>query len=423
MKTCSIATKGEIKPISGEVKKDFPLFAANPDLIYFDNASTSQKPQVVLDVIENYLKKQCANAGRAAYSWSTQLEKGIEETRKKVADFIGAADPGQIVFTAGATDSLNLVVESWALANLNDGDEILLCPQDHKSAILPWYQIKETLAGFGKKITIKHFAIHEVGDYDLKSIKALVTERTRVLAMAHIHHVYGLDMEVSEIREMVGGDCIISLDASQSVGHASVDAESLPVDFISFSGHKMLAGPGTGVLYVHPRMNAQLKPVRLGGKSQADIKNGKLVISAQSPSALLECGTQNIPGILSLGASIDYINSIGLASIERHVSDLTVYLWKKLKDLPGIDFAPGIGICACEHGFGIIAFRFSQLSSMDLSFALDGERIFVRTGDHCIYGANSDQEKEDDFIRVSMHLYNTKEEVDTFVEVLEGCLG
>lgn len=422
MKTCSIDTKGEIKPISRDVKRDFPLFSTSGDLIYFDNASTSQKPQVVLDVIDNYLKRQCANAGRAAYSWSTQLEKGIEETRKKVAEFINC-EPAQVVFTSGATDSLNMLVQSWALTNLQDGDEILLCPQDHKSAVLPWYQVKETLSRFGKTIVIKHFAIHEVGDYDLKSIKAQVTERTKVLAMAHIHHVYGLDMEVSEIREMVGADCIISLDASQSVGHASVDAAALPVDFISFSGHKMLAGPGSGVLYVHPRLNSQLAPVRLGGKSPADIKDGKLILSTTSPSTLLESGTQNIPGILSLGAAIDYINSIGLASIERHVSDLTVYLWKKLKDLPGIDFAPGIGICACEHGFGIIAFRFSQLSSMDLSFALDGERIFVRTGDHCIYGANRDQEKEDDFIRVSMHLYNTKEEVDTFVDVLEGCLG
>lgn len=422
MKTCSIDTKGEIKPISRDVKKDFPLFSTSGDLIYFDNASTSQKPQVVLDVIDNYLKRQCANAGRAAYSWSTQLEKGIEETRKKVAEFINC-DAAQVVFTCGATDSLNMVVQSWALTNLQDGDEILLCPQDHKSAVLPWYQVKETLSRFGKNIVIKHFAIHEVGDYDLKSIKAQVTARTRVLAMAHIHHVYGLDMEVNEIREMVGPDCIISLDASQSVGHASVDAAALPVDFISFSGHKMLAGPGTGVLYVHPRLNSELAPVRLGGKSPADIQDGKIVLSSTSPSSLLESGTQNIPGILSLSAAIDYINSIGLASIERHVSDLTVYLWKKLKDLPGIDFAPGIGICACEHGFGIIAFRFIQLSSMDLSFALDGERIFVRTGDHCIYGANSDQEKEDDYIRVSMHLYNTKEEVDTFVEVLEGCLG
>lgn len=422
MKTCSIDTKGEIKPISKDVKKDFPLFSANPDLIYFDNASTSQKPQVVLDVIDNYLKKHCANAGRAAYSWSTQLEKGIEETRKKIADFI-VCDPAQVVFTSGATDSLNLVVQSWALANLQDGDEILLCPQDHKSAVLPWYQVKETLNGFGKNIVIKHFAIHEVGDYDLKSIKALVSERTRVLAMAHIHHVYGLDMEVGEIREMVGPDCIISLDASQSVGHAAVDASTLPVDFISFSGHKMLAGPGTGVLYVHPRLNSQLKPVRLGGKSPAEIKDGRLVLDATNPSNLLECGTQNIPGILSLGAAIDYINGIGLASIERHVSDLTVYLWKRLKDLPGIDFAPGIGICACEHGFGIIAFRFSQLTSMDLSFALDGERIFVRTGDHCIYGGDKEEEKQDDYLRVSMHLYNTKEEVDTFVEVLEGCLS
>lgn len=398
------------------VKLDFPVFQANPDLIYFDNASTTQKPASVIETIENYYRKNCANAGRASYLWSSQLEAALEDTRAAVAAFLSVPEKSdQVVFTGGATDSLNTVTMAWALANLQDGDEVLLCPKDHKSAVLPWYHCKELLAAMGKHIKIRHFDIHEVGDYDLKSIKSQVSDKTRVLAMAHVHHVYGLDMEVSEIREIVGTDVIISLDASQSVGHTKVDANALPVDFISFSGHKMFAAPGTGVLYAGDRVKGQLQPLRLGGKSKAVIENDSLKINSNSVCEILESGTQNIPGILSLKPAIEYINKIGLENIEAHVSKLTVDLWQKLMPLPNIEFAPGIGICACDKGWGIISFRFKGISSSDLGFALDEEKIFVRTGDHCVWNK---AEAEPDFLRVSMHAYNSPDDVEQFVQVL-----
>lgn len=402
-------------------KADFPLFAKHPDLIYFDNAATTQKPQVVLDVINDYYQNQCANAGRASYSWSSQLESAINDSRKKVADFL-SADKEQVVFTAGATESLNLVTYAWALHNLKDGDEVMLCPKDHKSAVLPWYNVQALLKEQGKEIAIKHFDIHEVGDYDLKSIKEALTDKTRVIALAHVHHVFGLDMEVSEIRQIVGPDVIISLDASQSVGHTEVSAEQLPVDFISFSGHKMFAAPGVGVLFINPRLNSQIRPFKLGGKSKAVLSQNGFTLKHDNMADLLESGTQNIPAILSLAKAIDYVDNIGIDRIESHISELTVYLWQRLKELPGIEFAPGIGICGCFHGWGIVSFRFEQLSSSDLSFALDEEKIFVRSGDHCTY-LSEDSESADDFIRVSMHLYNDKDDVDQFVDVLAGCTG
>jgi cysteine desulfurase / selenocysteine lyase len=344
--------------------------------------------------------------------------------RSKLAGFIGA-NPEDLAFTSGATESLNTVALTWGLTNLQDGDEIMLCPRDHKSAILPWYNLKEILAAQGKTIQIKTFEIHEVGDYDLKSIKAQVSPRTRLLAMAHIHHVFGLDMEVPEIRAIVGDDVLISLDASQSVGHIPVDVQSLAVDFISFSGHKMFAATGTGALWVNPRVKASLHPCKVGGKSgsrQGTGPNGPVIDNKQnsrSAAELFEAGTQNIAGILSLGKAVDFVESIGLRSIQSHVSELTVYLYSKLLELPGIIFAPGMGVCRCETGFGIIAFRFEQLSNLDLSFVLDAENIFVRSGDHCTYAKDHSEE----YVRVSMHLYNSKEEIDQLVYVLEGAVG
>lgn len=419
-----MAGLGQQKKNTLDVKSfraNFPIFSNHPDLIYFDSASTTQKPHIVVDSLIDYYTYNCANAGRASYSWSTQLTRAIEETRAKVAQFINC-EQKNLVFTSGATDSLNLVALTYGLNNLEDGDEIMLCPQDHKSAVLPWYNVQSMLAAQGKKIAIKHFAIHEVGDYDLRSIKELVSPRTKVLAMAHIHHVFGLDMEVSKIREIVGPDVVISLDCSQSVGHTKVDAKALDVEFISFSGHKMFAAPGTGGLYVNPRVADKIKPIRLGGQSPFEIKDNGLEFSASptlSLHQLIECGTLNIPAILSLGKAVEFITSVGIEAIEAQLSDLTVYLWQKLTALPGIVFAPGIGICRCDNGFGIISFRFEQISSLDLTFMLDAEQVFVRAGDHCSQKTN----EEDDYLRVSMHAYNTREEVDQLVEILESSLG
>ncbi len=397
-------------------RKHFPIFANHPDLIYFDSASTTQKPQIVVDELLDYYTNRCANAGRASYSWSTQLTRDIEETRNKVAQFLNC-EVQNLVFTGGATDSLNMAALSYGLNNLEDGDEVMLCQQDHKSAVLPWYNVQEMLQAQGKNIHIKHFTIHEVGDYDLKSIKAQISPRTKVLAMAHVHHVFGLDMEVAKIREIVGDDVVISLDASQSVGHTKVDAQTLPVDMISFSGHKMFAAPGVGGLYISPRIAAKIKPVRLGGQSPVSITENGLEYSAKSMHQLIECGTLNIPAILSLGKAVDFIQSIGIEAIEKQLSELTVYLWQKLMDLPGLAFAPGIGICGCDSGFGIISFRFEQVAALDLTFLLDAEKIFVRAGDHC---TEKKGEGEEDYLRVSMHAYNTKAEIDQLVEVLQA---
>ncbi len=255
--------------------------------------------------------------------------------------------------------------------------------------------------------------MQETGLYETASIQEQLSERTRLIALSHIHHVFGREMEIALIKNMIGPDILISLDASQSVGHTKVDVESLNVDFISFSAHKMFAANGVGVLWVKPEHQAQLIPWHVGGKSAASIDGEQFLCRHDNLAHLFECGTLNIPGILSISPAINFIGSVGLKEIEAHVSALTHKLHQSLKGLPGIEFAPGMGTSSCAYGYGILAFRFAGAATGDLGFLLDAEDIFVRTGEHC----RADQSAED-YIRVSMHVYNTEEEIERFTQVL-----
>lgn len=395
------------------VRARFPIFSEKPDFLFLDNASTTQKPQTVIDCFTDFYRRDCANAGRASYSSSTRLAARIEETRARVARFIGTR-PESICFTSGATESLNLVAQSWGLKNLKSGDEIMVCLDDHKSTVLPWFNLQAILRRFGVDIKIVPIRLHYEGDYELKSIREGITERTRLIAVTHVHHVYGLDMEVREIRKIAGSKVLISLDASQSVGHRPVNVRSLNVDFLSFSGHKMFAGNGVGVLYVRKSLLRSMAPVTVGGGMSA-LESGVLSVSYSSAAAMLEAGTQNIPAILSMLAAIEFIESIGLREIDRRVSELTRYLYERLKLLPGIEFSPGVDRCGCRRGFGIVSFRFEQAGTSDLAFVLDAENIFVRTGDQC----QSRTREGDDYVRVSLHAYNTETEIDRLIDVLQ----
>jgi cysteine desulfurase/selenocysteine lyase len=409
---------------AGKLRTLFPIFSHAADVIYFDNASTTQKPTTVLQAMEKFYNTSCANAGRASYQWSTLASQQIEETRDALAKFINA-NSENIIFTAGATDSLNTIALAWGLENLQDGDEIMLCPEDHKSAILPWYNVQRILAKQGKNIAIKTFKIHTVGDYDLKTIKEAVSNKTKLLAMSHIHHVYGLDMEVPEIRKIVGDQVIISLDACQSIGHCQIDVKHLNVNFISFSAHKMFGPNGIGALWINPKLTKEIIPFKLGGKANANIDfsaegSHQLSFDQNNLPSLLEAGTLNIPAIIGWKPAIELIESLGVANIQNHTGYLLKLLYLALKALPGIDFAPGPGVCGCPDGSSIIAFRFEHIPTMDLAFMLDSENIYVRSGDHCMGIAKASE--GDAYIRVSLHAYNTEAEVKHFIEVLTQAL-
>jgi len=383
------------------IKSKFPIFKERPGYLFFDNASTTQKPKTVIDCLGNFYRRDCANAGRASYQMSTNLASAIENARARVSSFIGAKN-GEVTFTSGATQSLNMVALGWGLKNLKDGDEILLCPDDHKSTVLPWYNLQDLLASFGIRIYIKTIPLHHEGDYDLSAIDALLSDKTRLLAMTHVHHLYGLDMEVDLVRKIVGDKVLISLDASQSVGHRRVDLGTLPVDFLSFSGHKMFASNAVGVLWTKPDIQASMHPVIAGGGS------------------LKEAGTQNIPAILSMVPAIDFIENIGIDAISERLSDLTRHLYFSLRQsVSALEFSPGVDRCGCHRGFGIVSFRHESVSSSDIAFLLDSENIMVRSGDHCL----GRKLQGDDYLRVSLHVYNTKDEIDRLVCVLASNLA
>lgn len=407
-----------MQTLQTDVRHFFPAFVARPGAIFFDNAATTQKPAKVIEAMVRFYESECANAGRGVSALATKARLSIERVRLQVAELIDAGVE-DIAFTSGATDGLNIIALSWGLTNLQDGDEIMICTDDHRSLTLPWLNMVSTLKRFGKHIRIVPFSTHEVGDYNLKSIREALSSKTRLLAMSHVHHVFGLEMEVKEIRAIVGPDVVISLDASQSIGHTQVKVVDLPVDFISFSGHKMFGPGGVGVLWAHKRMQEQMTPVRIGGGSQCVVGDDNTVeFVSRRLSTICESGTYNTAAILGLGEAITFIQSLGVEHIERHVFDLTKYLYDKLREIPGIEFAPGPGVCGCPGGYGILSFRFQQAESADVAFLLDSENIMVRTGQLCL----GKELEGDNYLRVSLHIYNSREEVDKLVDVLKANL-
>ncbi|MEZ4486355.1 MAG: aminotransferase class V-fold PLP-dependent enzyme [Cyanobacteriota/Melainabacteria group bacterium] len=396
-----------------KVRAQFPFFKNNPGAIFFDSASTTQKPESVLRAESRFYRRECSNAGRASYANSTRTSARIESARAAVARFING-NAEDIVFTSGATESLNTVALAWGLKNLEDGDEIMVCMQDHKSAVRPWLNLQELLARFGKTINIVPFGIHKEGDYELADIRNGLSPRTRLIALVHVHHVYGMDMEVETIRDIVGGDVLLSLDASQSIAHRQIDLNKLKVDFLSFSGHKMFAMNGSGVLWVSPRCRNMLTSIKPGGG----------YAEQNSLQALLESGTPNIPAVLSLESAIAFIEKLGMERIETRLHELTRTLYKEIKDIPGINFSPGYGLCGCPQGFGILSFCFDQASTSDLAFALDAENIMLRSGDHCqTKSLDEGGGNEPQYLRASLQIYNTEEEIKELAQVLRHLVG
>jgi len=366
-----------------DYSKYFPYKHNNPDLIYFDNASTTQKPQVVIEEVNNYLSNCCANPYRGNYRQADHIQKVVEEVRRKVAKFVNA-DPSEIFFTFGSSDGIEKFVANWICRDISDDEEILYCPHDHKSLIEPFLRSK-------LQVRLIPYAIFEhAGDADWRDILNKATSKTKLIVITHIHSAYGLQAELDKLRGKLSPETMIFLDATQSAGHVKIDVQRLGVDAMVFPGHKMFALEGIGVLYLSKRMQN--------------------IISKRG----LEFGTLPISGIISLGKAIDFIVQIGIEQIHLYCMDLTQYLLTELRKLPNIEFLPGVANAKCATGYGIISFRVHGISSDDVSFVFDSQNICVRSGNNCL----SDPKSVENSIRVSLHINNTKEEIDQFIKVL-----
>ncbi|MFB7459078.1 aminotransferase class V-fold PLP-dependent enzyme [Streptomyces sp. NPDC056188] len=384
-----------------ELREQFPIIGAHPELAYLDSAATSQKPRAVLAAVQTYLTTSNANAGRGTYPWANRTTRLVESTRERVKEFLRDPEPERsaVHFTGGTTDGLRTIARDWLAPYLSDGDEILVPFADHRANLDPWLETGRLLAERGIDVRVRALPYQEVsGDYDHRALGDLVGPRTRFVAATHVHHVYGGDMNVHRIRAAVGPRVPICLDAAQSVGHLPVhlDDPSLDVDFVVFSGHKAMALPGTGVVWARNTRGPTFRP---GGWQ----------------------GTPNTVGIVSLRAALDWLHEAGPDRIGRWTTGLATRLTDRLRGLGPYEIlgcpaslAAGSALPASQRRHGIVTFRHRDIPPDDLGFILYSHGFMVRADSLCQAGAG----EGDGAVRVSLHVYNTAEEVDRLLAVL-----
>jgi len=385
----------ELRAWQRGLRAQFPIITANPDLAYLDSAATTQKPQAVLDASMRYLTTGNANAGRGTYTWANQTTARIEQARDRLRRFLGDPEPGRssVHFLSGTTEGLRAVARDWLAPQLRDGDEIIVPFADHSANTVPWLETVDLLRRQGIHVAVRAMPYDGAHDYDQQRLAGLVTERTRLIAATHVHHVYGGDMNVRRIRAVAGPDIPICLDAAQGVGHLPLSVAELDVDFVVFSGHKTLALPGSGAVWAR------------------NSRGPEYVVAGWS-------GSPNTAGILSLAAALDWLDEAGLDRIARW----SVALGARFTD--GLRLLPSFEILGCQRSLaadspvpqrhGIVAFRHREISSNDLGFILASAGLMVRADDHC----QSTKGEKTTSVRVSLHVYNTVDEVDRLLAVL-----
>ncbi len=384
------------------IKDDFPML--NKSIIYFDNAATTFKPKCVIDSIVDYYSNYSANAHRGDYDISYEVDVMFENTREKVRNFINADKSEEIIFTSGATQSLNMIAKGFFEEYLNDDDEVLLTKAEHASNILPWFNIK-------KNIKIKYIEL-ENDIVTIENVIKSITPKTKVISIAHITNVIGDERPIKEITKYAHNKGIlVVLDAAQSIPHKKVDVKDLDVDFMAFSGHKVCGPTGIGVLYGKYNLLDRLKPQNVGGGMNNDFESNMKYKYKNLPYKL-EAGTPNIAGVIGLGSAINYINKIGIDNIEKYVLDLRQYAIEKMLKLKNIE------IYNKNIKSSTIVFNVKGVFSQDTSTYLNKNGINVRAGNHCAK-ILKDEIGVTNTCRISFYFYNTKEEVDALIKVLE----
>ena len=387
---------------STDIKADFPIFNSS-DLIYLDNASTTQKPSKVLKEIDSFYKETNANVHRAIYSIGNEATRRFESAREKVAKFINAPSSKEIVFTSGATESINLLARSL-VSNLEPGDEILLSAMEHHSNIVPWQMMAEKF-----KVKIKYLPIDKIGELDLNNSEQYFTSRTKIVSITHISNVLGTINPIEDLSKMAHkvGALFIS-DGAQGVPHMQVDVAKLGCDFYAFSGHKMLGPTGIGVLWGKTKLLEELDPF-MGGGEMIETVSFEESTWNEIPYKF-EAGTPNIAQAVGLGAAVDYLDSIGMKNIQEHEKKLTDYAFDKIKDIEGIRIHG-----SSKKKSGVISFNIKDIHPQDLAQFLDQDNIAIRVGHHCAQPLLS-LLNETSTARISFYIYNSEEDIDKFCD-------
>ncbi len=392
------------------IRTDFPILHQKVNdhpLVYLDNAATTQKPQAVIDAISAYYQNDNANVHRAIHKLGERATIGYESARKKVAQFIGAASEREIIFTRGTTEAINLVAASWGRKFISAGDEIILSEMEHHSNIIPWQLLAQE-----KGATLKYIPFTEEGTLDFTQFELLLGKRTKLVAITHMSNVFGTINPIKRIISMAHDRSIpVLLDGAQSAPHLPIDVQHLDCDFYAFSGHKMAAPTGIGVLYAKRARLENMNPYQGGGEMINSVWHDRATWN-EIPHKF-EAGTPNIAGAIGLGAAIDYLQSVGMENIALYEQELTTYALDKMMALPGMKVYGH----APERG-GAISFNLGNVHPHDMAQFLDQQGIAVRAGHHC---AQLIMQKLDiaATTRASFYLYNTFDEIDYFVEQLK----
>jgi cysteine desulfurase/selenocysteine lyase len=395
------------------LREDFPILRERVnghDLIYFDSAASSQKPTAVLDVVRNYYEHENANVHRGLHALSARATEHYEKSRQRVADFIGAKSADEIVFTRGTTESINLVAQAWGGKFLRSGAVILLTEMEHHSNLVPWQLLSERV---GAKL--RFVPVRDDGTLDLDKLTALLTPEVKMFAFTHVSNSLGTINPVADLcRQAKEVGAVTLVDAAQSIGHMPLNVQELGCDLLAFSGHKMCAPTGIGVLYGRSEVLESIPPYHGGGEMIVSVTLEKS--SYKKPPHRFEAGTPNIAGAIGLGAAIDYLEGIGRDEIFQHDVDLTNYALERMAKLPGLRV-----IGPTKNRAGAISFVMDAAHPHDLTTFADRYGLAMRGGHHCNqplmrrFGVTGTT-------RASFYLYNTREEIDRMIDILEKAI-
>ena len=390
------------------IKKDFPLLE-NENITYLDSGATTQKPIQVIKAVEEFYQKYNANPHRGAYSLSVESTEQYENTRTKIAKFINAKHREEIIFSKNATESLNLIAYSYGLDNLKKDDEVVISIMEHHSNLVPWQKMtKQT----GSKLNYMY--INENYEITDEEIESKITDKTKIVGITHVSNVLGTINNVKKIIKYAHKKgAVVIVDASQSIPHMKIDVQDLDADFLVFSGHKMLAPLGIGVLYGKREILNKMTPFLMGGDMIEYVYEQETTF-APLPNKF-EAGTQNVEGVIGLGAAIDYIENLGYDKIQEIEHEVISYARQELSKL---DYLTLYTTPNEENHSSVISFNINGIHPHDVASILDSEGVCVRSGNHCaqplmrFLGIDST-------CRASFYIYNTKEDVDKLVKALD----
>jgi cysteine desulfurase/selenocysteine lyase len=395
------------------VRRDFPILAERVNgrqLVWFDNAATTQKPQAVIDRLSHFYEHENSNIHRAAHTLAARATDAYEHARETVARFLGA-DADEVVFVRGTTEAINLVAASWGRKHLGEGDEIVISHLEHHANIVPW-QLLAKERGF----TIKVIPVDDRGELLLDEFTRLLTERTKLVSITHVSNALGTVTPVKEVIETAHrhGACVL-VDGAQSVAHLPIDVRQLDVDFFVFSGHKIYGPTGIGALYAKRQVLEDMPPYQGGGNMIADVTLERSLF--QPPPGRFEAGTGNIADAVGLGAALEYLSGLGLPNVASYEHDLLDYATRAMVQVPGLTM-----IGTARDKASVLSFVLDGYATTEVGEALNEEGIAVRAGHHCAqpilrrFGLETT-------VRPSLALYNTPGEVDRMVEVLHRLSG